>query len=444
MPPNQLRILVTNLVLDRSGSALYLRDVALALRARGHSPIVYSQVHGEIALEIKRAGIRVVDNLGQIALTPDIIHGHHHIESMTAMLRFPGVPSICFCHGPLPMQEAPPKFPSVAYYVAVSQASWERLVAENGIPEDKVRRILNFVDLKRFKSRCVLPAAPRKALMFGNYLADDTGLRFVREACQRAGLELDTAGTASGAQTAEPEKVLGRYDIVFAVGRCALEALAVGAAVVLCNVEGTGKMVTTGNMEYLRQNNFGAGTLLDPLDTDVLLQQIRRYDAVDAAKVSHWIRARASLEDAVDSLVDLYREALLKHRELGRPDPSVERKAAAQYLEQWGPTFNGWENQRLLARQYAILREKDRLLADKEGLIDQQQALVREGLERERELLARLHENEVAKEELRAELAALRGSVTWRVTQRVLGSPASQYSVGPLVRWAAKRFGRPA
>lgn len=395
MPPNQLRILFTNCILDRSGSALYVRNVALALRARGHSPIVYSQVHGEVALEIKRSGIPVVNNLSQIAVTPDIIHAHHHIESMTAMLRFPGVPAISFCHGPLPMQEAPPKFPSIVYYVAVSQASWERLVVENGIPEDKIRLVLNFVDLKRFKSRRALPAAPRKALMFGNYLADHTGLRFVREACQQAGVELDTAGAALGTQTAEPEKVLGQYDIVFAKACCALEALAVGAAVVLCNVEGTGPMVTTGNMEYLRQNNFGAGTLLDPLDTDVLLQQIRKYDPLDAAKVSHWIRAQASLEDAVDSLVDLYREALVKHRESGRPDASVERQAAAQYLQEWGPQFNGWEAQRLLA-------------------------------------------------ETRAELAALRGSVTWRVTQQVLGSPATRYSVGPLVRWIAKRFGRPA
>ena len=179
MPPNQLRILFTNCILDRSGSALYVRNVALALRARGHSPIVYSQVHGEVALEIKRSGIPVVNNLAQIAVTPDIIHAHHHIESMTAMLWFPGVPAISFCHGPLPMQEAPPKFPSIVYYVAVSQASWERLVAENGIPEDKIRLVLNFVDLKRFKSRRSLPVAPRKALMFGNYLADHTGLRFV-------------------------------------------------------------------------------------------------------------------------------------------------------------------------------------------------------------------------------------------------------------------------
>ena len=37
----------------------------------------------------------------------------------------------------------------------------------------------------------------------------------------------------------------GDYDLVFAKARCALEAMAVGAAVVLCDTHGLGPMVTS-------------------------------------------------------------------------------------------------------------------------------------------------------------------------------------------------------
>ena len=107
-----LRILVTNTWLDaRAGSELYVRDLATALLARGHTPIVYSPVLGEVAREIRAATIPVVDDLGALGAPPDVIHGHHLLETMTALLRFPGVPAVSVCHGWLPWQEAPPWFP---------------------------------------------------------------------------------------------------------------------------------------------------------------------------------------------------------------------------------------------------------------------------------------------------------------------------------------------
>ena len=55
--------------------------------------------------------------------------------------------------------------------------------------------------------------------------------------------------------------MLGQYDIVFAKARCALEALAVGNAVVLCDTVGVGPMVTTGEVDRLRRLNFGVRAL---------------------------------------------------------------------------------------------------------------------------------------------------------------------------------------
>ena len=73
-----LRVLLTNNTLAlRAGSELYLRDVALALLARGHTPIAYSPTLGEMADDLRRATIPVIDDLRHLGEPPDVIHGQH-------------------------------------------------------------------------------------------------------------------------------------------------------------------------------------------------------------------------------------------------------------------------------------------------------------------------------------------------------------------------------
>ncbi len=179
-----------------------------------------------------------MDHLDQLTEAPDLIHGQQHLETMTALLHFPGVPAVYVCHGIKPWQETPPRFPRIRRYVAVSPVVQEWLVKERGIPADCVEVVLNFVDLNRFQPRAQLPAHPTRALIFSNFASDETHVPAVREACSRAGIALDIAGLASDNPVAEPHRLLPTYDLVFAYGRAAIEAMAVGAAVVLCETEG--------------------------------------------------------------------------------------------------------------------------------------------------------------------------------------------------------------
>jgi hypothetical protein len=208
----------------------------------------------------------------------------------------------------------------------------ERLVYEAGIPEDRVRVMLNAVDLNRFLPRGPLPPRPRRALLFSNSAREHNYLRVVREACARLGLALDVVGQGVGKSCARPEEVLGRYDLVFAKARCALEALAVGTAVVLCDQGGVGPLVRAENLGRLRRLNLGRRTLDQPHRVGVLLREIGAYDARDALEVSRRVRAGAGLDAAVDALVALYREVIAEQR--GRPPAPAEDelRAAAAYL----------------------------------------------------------------------------------------------------------------
>jgi hypothetical protein len=328
----RLRVLITNrTLLTRTGTEVYVRDLAASLLRRGHLPIVYSPHLGEMAAEIRAGTVPVVDDLGQVGAAPDIIHGHHGLETLAALLAFPGVPAVHVCHSWLGWPDAPVMFPRVARYVAVDHTCRDRLVFEHGLADDRVHVRLNAVDLAQFQPRGPLPQRPQRALVFsnaggGHYLAAIEG------ACAKAGVAVDVVGARARKVLERPQDVLGQYDLVFAKGKAALEAAAVGTAVVLADAAGIGPMVTTQNFAELRPLNFGIRTLQATPSVDVVARELARYDPADAAAVSRHVRETAGHETLVDELLDLYAEVLAERVDVAA-DPAAELRAASRYLQ---------------------------------------------------------------------------------------------------------------
>ncbi len=335
-----LTILFTNNTLAiRAGTELYIRDLAFELRARGHAPIAFSTILGDVADELRAGGVEVIDRFDRLTAQPDLIHAHHHIETMMALLRFPDTPAVAVCHGAAQWEETPIVFPRILRHVAVDDACLARLRATPGLPESSTRQIFNFVDMTRFPSRPPLPDVPRRAAVFNNEIAESNVLPAIRDACERRGLALDVFGAAAGRTLEEPGRALGAYDVVFGKARCALEGLAVGAAVVLCAASGLGPLVTTREFERLRRLNFGFRTLDHPVTPEAIGAQLDRYDAADAARVSARIRAEASLSRAADQWEALYAEVLSEDARRGEADRLAEGCAAADYLRSISDLF---------------------------------------------------------------------------------------------------------
>ncbi len=357
-----MRVLLTNHTLaHRAGSELCVRDLALALLARGHQPIAYSRRLGAVGEELRRATVPVLDDLGRLQTPPDLIHGQNHLETMTALARFPGVPAIHVCHGWLPPEEAPPRHPRIYRHVVVDELGRQRLVEECAVPPERVVTIRNWVDLDRFRPReRPLPPAPQRILLFSNLMDESTGAGAVREACRAAGLPLDRLGLAAGRPCERPEEVLGEYDVVLAKGRAALEAAAVGCAVILCDTVGLGPMVTAAELPHLRAFNFGVRVLSAPITAAGIARELARYEPADAAQVSRQVRAEAGLSAAVDQYLALYAEVLAEHHARPLPDPEEEGRAVAAYLRH-GPLSAGdffqAERERLLAEAARLRAE---------------------------------------------------------------------------------------
>jgi glycosyltransferase involved in cell wall biosynthesis len=328
-----VRVLLTNNTLkSRAGTELYVLDVARRLKQLGHEPVAYSPLLGEVAELLGLAGVPVVDNLSDLPFQPDIIHGHHHIETMTALASLPAVPAIYFCHGSVPWQEMPPVFPRILRYVAVDEVCRERIVREAKIPFEEIRLLPNFVDTDVFRPRQSLPPTPARALIFSNYATEGNYVAAVRAACQQCGLTLEMRGLESGNPTNEPQNLLPQFDIVFAKARSAIEAMAVGCAVILLDIAGLGPLVTTANFAKLRPNNFGFRTLADEITIENIATAIATYDPADAASVRDLVRNEANMTDAVNEIVSMYEEVIAENVERAI-DPVAELRAVGSYLQ---------------------------------------------------------------------------------------------------------------
>ncbi len=350
-----MKILITNAALESwTGSELYVRDIARGLRRRGHTPFLFSPRCGPLAGEMRREGLVAIDDLTDLGESPDLIHGQHNAETVAALAFFPAAPTVFFCHGTEPWEEIPPRHPRIRRYVAVSDSVAEHMVLRAGIPQRAIDVVANFVDTGRFTARSPLPQRPRRALVFSNYVVESAYLSAVREACGRLDIAVDVIGAGVGRPVRNPEALLGSYDVVFAIGRSALEAMAVGAAVILANTEGIGGLVTPAGLERLRQGRVGRAALTRPATADEIECALRNYDAAAAAAVRDHVREEASLEIALDRIVAIYERAIT---DFPGPLSAEEERAALHRHHRWYARAVG-------SRLLEPLRDTERRLAE--------------------------------------------------------------------------------
>jgi glycosyltransferase involved in cell wall biosynthesis len=343
----------------RSGTEIVTRDVALGLLRRGHRPIVYAQWTGPLAEELRAASVPVVDRIAAIAERPDVIHAHHNSPLAAAVARFPDVPTIFVCHDFTAWHDAPPHFPSVLRYVAVDETVADRLRIESGIAPERVAIHLNAVDLDRFPApERTLPDVPRRALAYVKHTAH---LEQLRAACAARGLALDEAGTVTGNRVDKPEDVLPNYDLVFTSALSALEAMASGCAVIVCDARGLAGMVTPETYARWRPLNFGLRSLTRRVTADAIGAEIDRYDAGASAAVTAIVRRDAGLDDAIDRYAALYEACIAEGVD---PDRAAHDRALAQHLETWAPSVP------LLRTRWPWMVEREQLLRDVDAALN--------------------------------------------------------------------------
>lgn len=327
-----MKILLTNNKLDnRGGTESFVRDVARAMQERGHQVMAYGSYLGEGERLFERDEIPVTVDPSGLDFRPDIIHGQHHMDAMTAMACLPGVPALFHCHGAV-WQEALFRHPRVVRYMTMSRTMAQRLSIEYNLKIEEIEVVYNCVDLKLYHHVRDAPEVLRKALFYnGRHDAGSPTFQAVERMCRRRGISMDCCGYKFDHYTARPWEKLPRYDLVFASGRSAIDALASGCAVMVLGRNTCGPLVKPSNFRHFREVNFSmAGNQPPPGDED-LEGWIASYDAAEAVEATRLLREAADSRKLAVRLEEVYREAAECYA-ANPSTPEADLVATGQYL----------------------------------------------------------------------------------------------------------------
>lgn len=330
-----MKLLLTNHELDvaKGGTQAFIMDFASALKARGHEVAVYAPRLGPLAEELRGRGVPVMAEVRGSPFMPEMIHGQHHLPTMTALCAFPETPAIYYCHGYRPWEEQPPVHPRIRRYVGMAKVMTDWLAGATGRKPEEVAVVPNSIRLERFQQVRTLGLHPRRALVFGNTAISGENLAKLRQACEQRGLTLDLVGATFGTTTVAPQDLLPEYDVVFAVGRCALEALASGCAVIPFSSVGAMPMVLPDTFERHAEINFAVPETVRPLTVEFLVQNLEQFDSGRVAEVTRLVRSRLGFEQTCHQFEELYAHVREEWRVAARPAEGEERAAVVTYLE---------------------------------------------------------------------------------------------------------------
>lgn len=134
-----------------------------------------------------------------------------------------------------------------------------------------------------------------------------------------------------GNATDRPDEVLPTFDVVFALGRSALEALACGCAVIIADPLGIEELVTTESFARQHAANLGFALVVGrPVIRDNVAAKLKTIDIDEVARTKALVRQVANIEHAVDRWEELYRLAIAE----GPASPAELLAGAARFLVQ--------------------------------------------------------------------------------------------------------------
>jgi glycosyltransferase involved in cell wall biosynthesis len=319
-----VNILLTHLHLDYpAGSETYTYTLVGALLRDHHQVQVVSPIRGLMAEHIHGLGARMLDTFESVEGIPDVLHCQHNIMAMAARVRFPETPMVYHSHGTLPLPEQPPSVDlNIQRVVAVSHLVKSHLV-DRGVSPEAIRVLENPVDVRRFSPRGTISDSPRRALVLSNKMDPGT-LGVIEAACRRLGIALEVLGLNGSLW--EVEEHLNRADMVFSLGRGAIEAMACGRAVYVYDRFGADGWVTPGSIDEIASCTFSGKRYRRRLTAGELVGELKRYDAGMGAENRRLAEERYDIDRYLPRLLGVYGEAheAFRPRSLSLPGQEIE------------------------------------------------------------------------------------------------------------------------
>lgn len=212
---------------------------------------------------------------------PDVIFAQHNRCAYALREAFPYVPMVYCAHGNWVEIEQPPRGIEVQAWVAVNERVRDNLVRQY-VPEEDISIIRDFVDTDVFTPVEPLQEKRPRVLFVSNYKKWRT-FDILEAACRRTGMTLTAIGAQYGRRR-PVEEAMNAADIVVGWGRCVIEGLACGRAVISYNKLLGDGYLTRGRYFESRERNFGEYECRFRFTADELAGELLRYNPADGAE----------------------------------------------------------------------------------------------------------------------------------------------------------------
>ena len=290
---------------------MFVVEAASALRNEGHQVAVCAEKFAELAHRLKDLGVELLTDPRACPWQPDIIHGQHRLHALKALAAFPRTPAVLQIHGFMPALEKPFCHPRILRYITISQGARDYWSGELGLGRDRFDVLLGGVDTARFTEVRPPPQSPRTALLYCNSGFTPGEVACLERACARRDITLRKAGLLFQREVERPEKLLPEFDLVFAVGRSALEAAASGCGVLPVAGPMAEELLSPSNFERLRDQNMAPAFFQHrKLDEAWILEQIDSWNPSSVAAVAALVREGCSSAGTARKLLSIYERAL--------------------------------------------------------------------------------------------------------------------------------------
>ncbi|MBZ5637175.1 MAG: glycosyltransferase [Acidobacteriia bacterium] len=310
--PGPLRVLFTNHhLMNAAGSETFTLTLVRALTERGHRVTVHSKFLEPLAPELAASGARVVDDLQAVRQESfDVAHVHHNVCALEVRHCFRELPMVFVSHGVLPFLERPPVADvGIARWLAVSEEVRGRLLT-CGVPEGRLEIFRNPVDDRRFRAETPLSPRPRRALVLSHRI-DEATERAIRDGCASAGVETVFLGARFGmADPRDLPALMNGSDVVFTLGRGAIEAMLCGRPPFVLDHAGGDGLLGPDNVEESMHCNFSGRRYARRFNAADVAAELSRFSPEGAAWLRSFALARFGVEGSVAQLERVYLAAM--------------------------------------------------------------------------------------------------------------------------------------
>lgn len=301
-------LFTTHHLINYSGTETFSLTLIKYLIKEKHQVYVYSKYQNDkITKEIEPKLSGNTTNLEDFKnINFDIIHIHHNINAYEIMKIFPNIPKIYLSHGIIPFLEKPPillKKNYIKLFLGVSEEITSELENKYKIKNTTIFR--NLIDTELFYERIPVNKKPKKALILSSRIDNNT-LNIIKESLKNESIEYKIIGKEKIINYKYLPKEINKCDIVFSLGRGAMESMLCGRAVIIYDYQGGDGMVTLKNFYEILKNNFSGRRYKKQFSKIELIKEIKKYNIENITKIKEVALKEFSASIQTKKLLNLY------------------------------------------------------------------------------------------------------------------------------------------